>query len=186
MIGLMVFVNRFETSGEQVYMISQTIRKRRPCSLLVFGLGFDSSFYSSINSGGRTVFLEDNGDWFRDVTTRHPHLEAYLIRYKTKLSDKEIYLKQRESFATELPEVVASTSWDIIFVDAPAGYDDKTPGRMESLRLASILVKHPGDVFVHDCEREVEATYAAHFLKPENLAAEVANLRHYVISVTSA
>ena len=33
--------------------------RRRPAALLVFGLGFDSDVWASVNCGGRTAFLEN-------------------------------------------------------------------------------------------------------------------------------
>jgi glucuronoxylan 4-O-methyltransferase len=181
-LWLMCFLNRFLTSPQQVNCIFETIKKRRPCHLLIFGLGQDSAFYHSMNRGGRTVFLEDNQDWIQAITTRYPQLEAYRIRYKTTLSEWRQYLQSPEAYKTELPDGISGVRWDIIFVDAPNGYMEHQPGRMESLRIASALVNTPGDVFVHDCNREVEDVFSTHFLKAENLAEEVENLRHYAFS----
>ncbi len=180
----MCFINRFLTSGRQVHAIVQALRGRGPCRLLIFGFGNDSFFYEQINAGGRTVFLEDDARWFESVKAKYPHLEAYRISYKTRRGDWRHYLDGPDRFATDLPPQVAAEKWDIIFVDAPAGFADDQPGRMESIRLGSVLVKPRGDVFVHDCEREVEKTFSTHFLKAENLREEVGSLRHYVISAT--
>jgi glucuronoxylan 4-O-methyltransferase len=81
-----------------------------------------------------------------------------------------------------LPESVERTRWDIVLVDAPEGWDETTPGRMKSIFLASQLVAADGDVFVHDCDRQVERAFCDRFLKPENLFAEVESLRHYRIA----
>lgn len=179
----MCFINQFLTSGRQVNAIVQAIRRRGACRLLIFGFGNDSPFYHEINAGGRTVFLEDDPQWFNAITTKYPKLEAYRISYKTRRGDWKRYLEAPNSFATELPPDVAAIKWDVIFVDAPAGFTDDQPGRMDSIRLGASLVQSQGDVFVHDCEREVERTFSTHFLKAENLKEEVGNLRHYVISM---
>ena len=180
----MCFVNQFLTSGRQVQAITEAVRRHGPCHLLIFGFGNDSPFYQAINASGRTVFLEDHLEWFRNVTAKYPHLEAYQVRYKTRLADWRAYLENPKSFATELPETVTQTAWNVIFVDAPAGLEENHPGRMDSIRLGSALIKPPGDVFVHDCEREVEKIFSTQFLGAENLKEEIGNLRHYVISVT--
>jgi hypothetical protein len=78
---------------------------------------------------------------------------------------------------------VEREEWDIILVDAPAGDGDETTGRMKSIFLASRLIRRSGDVFVHDCDREVEDVYCNKFLRKENLKMEyrdpVGLLRHY-------
>ena len=57
------------------------------------------------------------------------------------------------------------------------------PGRMQSIYMASKLARENGntDVFVHDCDRQIENAYANRFLGQENLACEVERLRHYRI-----
>ena len=89
-----------------------------------------------------------------------------------------------------LPKNVEREEWDVILVDAPAGLNDQSPGRMKSIFLSSRLVKNSGDVFVHDCNREVEDIYCNNFLKKENLQIEISaptgSLRHYHISTRSA
>jgi hypothetical protein len=88
-----------------------------------------------------------------------------------------------EKLAMVLPNDLATTEWDVVFVDAPTGWGDGTTGRMKSIFAASNLVTN-GHVFVHDCEREVEILYCDTFLRPENLVREIkatdsGYLRHY-------
>ena len=35
----------------------------------------------------------------------------------------------------KLPDYVKNTVWDVVFVDGPRGYNDKVPGRMQSIYL---------------------------------------------------
>ena len=81
-----------------------------------------------------------------------------------------------------MPQEVEKENWDIILVDAPAGWGDQTPGRMKSIFIASQLAANYTDVFVHDCDRIVEKTYSHTFLKQENLKTEIQKLRHYNIT----
>ena len=86
---------------------------------------------------------------------------------------------------SDIPDKLSAEKWDIILVDAPAGYAEETPGRMKSIYMASQLIKSGGDVFVHDCNREVEDVYSLHFLGKDNLVCEIiasiGNLRHFKI-----
>ena len=62
----------------------------------------------------------------------------------------------------KLPDYIKNTVWDVVFVDGPRGYNDKVPGRMQSIYAASKLkARH---VLVHDCDREVEETYFKQYL----------------------
>ena len=84
-----------------------------------------------------------------------------------------------------LPGDVLEKKWDIILVDAPGGWNDETPGRMQSIYMSSKLIKTKGEIFVHDCEREIEDIYCNKYLKVENLIQEIKTfkgnrfLRHY-------
>ena len=53
-----------------------------------------------------------------------------------------------------------------------AGHD-QSPGRMKSIFHSSKLIKDSGDIFVHDCNREVEDIYCNRFLGKENLKLEI-------------
>ena len=74
-----------------------------------------------------------------------------------------------------MPEDTANEKWDVILVDAPSGYltVEEQPGRMASIYMAKQLIEEGGIIFVHDCEREVEAIYTDKFLGKENLIQEV-------------
>jgi hypothetical protein len=178
-IYAMCKANQFLTSAEQVDLIRKTIWERRPCNVLIFGLGHDSEFYRRMNPGGRTVFLEHDESWLRGAMSRFPKLEAYKIDFTTRVEEWRRYMEHPERFESKLPERLQGIRWDIILVDAPTGFQAGEPGRMESIRLASVLIKRPGDVFVHDCDREVEDVFSTHYLKAENLTEAITNLRHY-------
>ncbi len=158
---------------------------RRGSNVLVFGLGNDSSLWRGLNKGGRTVFLENNGDWFHKVTSESPHLEAYLVDYTTRRRSWRELMDDPARLEMVLPEACRSTRWDLVLVDGPTGWGEDTPGRMQSIYAAAHLVRPGGDVFVHDAEREVEAVYARRWLGTDNLVQQVrgrALLEHYRIS----
>ncbi len=169
-----------QMGAEEMEVIVNTVKP--PIKFLVFGLGNDSIFWHDLNKGGETVFLEGKRKWFRDITERHPFLKAYKMDYDTKRSEWKELLNHPEKLMLELPQEIAGTKWDAIFVDGPAGHDDEAPGRMKSIFTASKIIKNGGDVFIHDAEREVEKNYAARYLGEKNLVTSVKGfsvLHHY-------
>lgn len=185
-ISLLKKCNAIQLSTKQLKVICATIKRKAPCKLLVFGLGNDSVFWLSLNRDGVTVFLEDDKDWFKKIIKRSKDIKAFLINYNTKRKDWKTFLEDTSLLNMTLPDDVEKEKWDIILVDAPAGYNDQNPGRMNSIFLSSKLIKNSGDVFVHDCDREVEDVYCNKFLKKENLKMEIKAsigfLRHYHIT----
>jgi len=183
LIAVVRSLNGIQISPRQLRLIMKTIKGKAPCKLLVFGVGNDSIFWSLLNPGGETVFLEDNPVWFQKITKRLKQVKVYLVDFKTKRKDWKVLLESPSLLDFSLPEQVGKHEWDVVVVDAPAGYDDNTTGRMKSIYMASKLVKNQGDIFVHDCEREIEKIYCNHFLKQENLNLEIKSsigyLRHY-------
>jgi glucuronoxylan 4-O-methyltransferase len=182
-ISKMKKLNKIQMSVEQLVAIAAVIREKAPCKLLVFGLGNDSVFWSGLNRGGVSVFLEDDEDWFHDIVGRSRSLTAFLVEYDTRRTDWKRLLETPSSLEMPLPGDVAKEEWDIVLVDAPGGWKDEMPGRMKSIFLSSRLVKDSGDVFVHDCDREIEDAYCTRFLDRRNLKLEieapVGCLRHY-------
>lgn len=184
-IRVMRRLNRIILSAPQLLAIAQKIEEQAPCRVLIFGVGHDSLFWHRLNRNGRTVFLEDDEGWLRKVTAKVKNLQAYAVGYDTEQKDWQRYLGNPALLVMDLPLPVTERPWDLILVDGPAGWCDNAPGRMKSIYLAHQLVKPGGDVFVHDCEREVEEAFCERFLGRENLIREIAApqglLRHYRI-----
>lgn len=61
------------------------------------------------------------------------------------------------------------------------GWSDAKPGRMKSIYTAAKLAHSSKDcsVFVHDCDRQVEAIYSDTFLHQKNLISMQDRLRYY-------
>lgn len=176
-----------QLSREEYSYIVDIITNKTPCNFLVFGLGKDSNLWLQANSNGKTVFLEHDVNWFNEITNTSPEIEAYLVDYKTQRKDWLNLLREYNqglnSLSMTIPEEILAEQWDCIFVDAPTGYADETPGRMKSIYLASQLAyKHKStDIFIHDCDRLVENIYAGYFLHQENMITQVNRLKHYRI-----
>jgi len=184
-IALMRQMNNILLSTGQLKIISETIRRRTPCRILIFGLGHDSLFWSSLNRGGVTVFIEDNKDWFEKITRISSAMKAFLVHYDTQKKDWKTFLENTSLLNMTLPDEIEKEKWDVILIDGPSGWKDHEPGRMKSIFLASRLIRKPGDVFVHDCDREVEDAFCNKFLGKDNLKMESRApkgiLRHYHI-----
>ena len=184
-------LNEIQLSTNQLIAVMTVVKRKAPCKLLVFGLGYDSVLWSRLNRRGVTVFLEDNEEWYQKITKRSKSLEAFLVRYNTRRSEWKTLLQSPSLLQMALPAVVEKDKWDVILVDGPAGGEsEKAPGRMKSIFLSAQLVKDSGDVFVHDAQRPIEDAYCNAFLKKERLILEISAyhgelLRHYHITSLS-
>jgi uncharacterized protein (TIGR01627 family) len=169
-----------QLSALELQTIALIVQRKAPCSFLVFGLGNDAPFWLRLNLGGTTVFLEDDEVWLRKGARRIPESAIHLVAYDTLRTQwRDLLDEPIRGLAMKVPVSVDNTRWDIILVDAPAGWGEATPGRMKSIYLASRLIAASGDVFVHDCDREVEQVFCDRFLNADNLVTEVELLRHY-------
>jgi uncharacterized protein (TIGR01627 family) len=184
--------NPYQLSVEEYAYITDIIAQRVPGNFLIFGVGKDSSLWIDINQNGRTVFLENNLDWLNQVKASCPQIEVYLVNYETQLVQWIDLLLQYnqgiDRLSLDLPEFITRTKWDFIFVDAPAGYSETTPGRMKSIYTAAKLAFKNSctDVFVHDCDRYVENLYAGYFLHEKNLKFHLKKTKHYKINFYEA
>jgi hypothetical protein len=185
-ISAMRILNKIQLSTAQLKAISIIVKEKASCRLLIFGVGNDSVFWSKINKDGVTIFFENNNNWYQSINTMAKGLTVFLIDYNTKRSDWKMFLDSPSLLDMTLPSNVETEKWDVILVDGPNGQNDQSTGRMKSIFLSSRLIKDSGDIFVHDCNREVEDIYCNRFLKKENLKIEikapVGCLRHYHIT----
>ncbi len=168
--------------AKELCSILRQVHDSAPCNLLVFGVGNDSRLWIRANRGGRTAFIEDSEEWLERARSRDHGIEACLVAYGTRRTQWKKLLKTEERLSLRLPKSIAGTRWDVVLIDAPAGWRDDLPGRMKSIYAASRLARKGGHVFVHDCGRIVEREYADRFLRPENLAEEIGRLRHYIMA----
>jgi glucuronoxylan 4-O-methyltransferase len=161
----------------QLRVITRAIVRKGRCNLLIFGLGHDSAYWNSLNRGGYTLFLEDDETWIGAVQARHPNLAIRPVSYWTKQRDWRVLADAGERLALELPDEITSRRWDVIIVDAPAGWSADSPGRFQSIYTAARLCDSAGTVFVHDCEREAEAFWCDLVLTPARLVTEIPGKR---------
>ena len=117
--------------ANEIFFIARAIRP--PVNFLIFGMGNDSPFWFELNHRGRTVFVEDQEEWFRRTRGENPFLEAYLVKCRTTLTEAMQLIDCPARLALDLPPEIRKTEWDAILIDGPAGYEDNTRGRMKSI-----------------------------------------------------
>ncbi|KAM7250020.1 hypothetical protein ACFE04_021903 [Oxalis oulophora] len=74
---------------KEISVTERVLQKKSPCNFLVFGLGHDSLMWSSLNFGGRTVFLEEDEAWIEQIRRRFPMLESYHVSYDSKVTQAD-------------------------------------------------------------------------------------------------
>lgn len=181
---------------KELKLLSDTVTRRSPCNVLVFGLAAQYLMLSSINTRGITVILDDepakimtpkaevNPNNTRIYSLKYPQMEvknAYSLlrhaRANPACAPNMDNLPQGSSGCKlelkDLPEEVHSIKWDVIVVDGPRGDDIEAPGRMGSIYTAAVLARKGSsnsttDVFVHDVHRTAEKWLSWEFLCQEN------------------
>ncbi|XAR63490.1 Glucuronoxylan 4-O-methyltransferase [Bertholletia excelsa] len=192
-----------QQTKQEISVTLRVLEKKSPCNFLVFGLGHDSLMWASLNHGGRTVFLEEDAYWIRDIARQLPAMESHHVAYNTKLPDADRLLSvglrdegcrvvtdprisKCELVIKGLKKEVYETEWDLIMVDAPTGWHDGAPGRMGAVYTAGLMARNRSPnretrVFVHDVDRAVEDKFSKAFLCEGYLVEEVGRLRHFAI-----
>ena len=165
--------NHGQMTADEYRYIAQFLGDK---NFLVFGTGHDTPMWRYANRNGHTLFLENNKRWIDpnddDVIT---------VTYTTKRAYHKILLEEWHqgnfnNLKMDLPNLVTSTKWDCIFVDAPLGTTDKKPGRMQSIFTAWLFATDVTEVFVHDVDREVEDVYSKTMFS--NTIKDLTKLRH--------
>lgn len=185
--------------------LSNLISLKAPCNLLVFGLEQPYINLSRINSGGNTVFLEDNPEKMKAIKRNSNHIRVYRVTYETSARDAYKLLKHvrknpacgifsgslRESNCSlalkKLPKEVYKRKWDVVVVDGPRGDTEDAPGRMAAIYTASVMARNGNmtDVAVHDVDRTIERWFAWEFLCDENLVYSKGKLWDFRIAGNS-
>ncbi|MBA0815268.1 hypothetical protein Gohar_021030 [Gossypium harknessii] len=189
----------------EISVTFDVLQKRSPCNFLVFGLGYDSLMWASLNPGGNTLFLEEDPKWIQTVLKDAPSLRAHAVKYRTQLKQASSLLAHYKSepnchpskaylrgshkcklALTGFPDEFYDTEWDLIMIDAPRGYFPEAPGRMAAIYSAAVMARNrkgsgATHVFLHDVDRKVEKGFAREFLCKKYLVKSVGRLWHFEI-----
>ncbi|KAJ8768075.1 hypothetical protein K2173_021015 [Erythroxylum novogranatense] len=187
---------------KEISVTEKVLEKKSPCNFLVFGLGHDSLMWSTLNHGGRTIFLEEDEAWIAQIKRRFPMLESYHVTYNSKVNEagnlmdvgqgpectavSDPQYSMCQLALKGLPREVYDTDWDVIMVDAPTGYYEEAPGRMTAIYTAGMMARNrkeegETDVFVHDVNRDVENKFSKAFLCEGYMKKQEGRLRHFTI-----
>ncbi|KAF8010537.1 hypothetical protein BT93_J1235 [Corymbia citriodora subsp. variegata] len=188
-------------TAKEFKLLSNLVKKRRPCNLLIFGLEPQYLSLSSINAGGTTMILEDDPNKFTNYRTEIAgSTHIYKVQYNVPAKEAYELLKHARSSTcapgtallrlskcrlalTGLPQEVYKTKWDLVVVDGPSGSNPEAPGRMGAIYSASILARagNSTDVVVHDVHRTIERWFSWEFLCEENLVSSKGNFWNFRI-----
>ncbi|MBA0632370.1 hypothetical protein Godav_001129 [Gossypium davidsonii] len=186
---------------KEISVSARVLEKKAPCNFLVFGLGHDSLMWAGLNHGGRTVFLEEDKAWIEQIKQKLPSLESYHVEYVTKVHQADDLLETGMKEECKVvgdprfskcdlalkgfPNEIYDIEWDLIMVDAPTGFHDEAPGRMNAIYTAGLMARNreegETDVFVHDVNRVVEDKFSMAFLCEGYLREQQGLLRHFTI-----
>ncbi|KAK2439714.1 putative methyltransferase [Trifolium repens] len=187
---------------QEISVSAKILQKKSPCNFLVFGLGHDSLMWTSLNYGGRTVFLEEDKSWIEQIQTKFPSLESHHVVYDTKVHQSDELMRSGmeqedckkvsdprfskcELAHKGFPSEIYDIEWDVIMVDAPTGYFEGAPGRMTAIYTAGLIARNrengDTDVFVHDVDRKVEDKFSKAFLCEGYLVEQEGRIRHFNI-----
>ena len=155
----------------QYVAIADVLSKCVPCRLLVFGLGYDSVIWDTMNLDGETVFVEDDLEWTEKISNECPlHGQIKHVHYQTKVENHKDIGYDVSKLQMDMG---LDGSWDFVFVDAPLGHQPPRPfagpGRMISIYQAYQLLKSGGIAVVDDMTRPIEREYSKHFFGEENM-----------------
>lgn len=157
--------------------------------------------WAGLNHGGRTVFLEEDKAWIEQIKQKLPSLESYHVEYVTKVHQADDLLETGMKEECKVvgdprfskcdlalkgfPNEIYDIEWDLIMVDAPTGFHDEAPGRMNAIYTAGLMARNreegETDVFVHDVNRVVEDKFSMAFLCEGYLREQQGLLRHFNI-----
>lgn len=189
----------------EVSVSFEVLKSRSPCNFLVFGLGFDSLMWNSLNPRGTTLFLEDDPKWVQTVLKTAPMLRAHIVKYRTQVREADDLLRSWRSVAEcslsdavlrgntacklalhNLPDEIYEREWDLIMIDAPKGYFPESPGRMAAIFSAAVMARNRRGsgvthVFLHNVDRKVEKTFSQEFLCRKYMVKVVGRLGHFEI-----
>jgi len=166
-------------SLEEYELLANRVRVMSPCRFLVIGMGRDSEGWVATNTGGKTVFIENDEEWRGRYEDILPENSVFSVEYTVPFEEWARSGKFSDSYLRPvLDSAFDSSPFDVIFVDGPWG---ETLGRHQSIYLASQLVRSGGLIAVHDCERPREKLAIGLFLPSPrfSLVEQVGRLNVY-------
>ncbi|KAI3977232.1 hypothetical protein MKX01_035962 [Papaver californicum] len=190
---------------KEFQLLTNIISQRVPCNLLIFGIRPQTLQLSSLNSGGTTIFLEDDPEKLLAIHRTKEGMQMYKIEHHAAAKEAYNLLRHARTHPdcapeaqplqsskcrlalTQLPKEIYELKWDVVVVDGPSGDKPEAPGRMAAIYTTSMIARSGNntDVLVHDVDRTVEKWFSWEFLCHENLISSKGKLWHFRIVKSS-
>ncbi|KAJ0112185.1 hypothetical protein Patl1_01221 [Pistacia atlantica] len=198
-------VNATTLTKKEFKLLSDLIKRKAPCNLLIFGLEPQYIKLSKMNAGGITIFLEDDSKKISAIKSKSKRTEIYKVEYSIPAKDAYKLLKHARQnpdcapgsgplqaskcklALKNLPQEVYKHKWDVVVVDGPSGDAPQAPGRMSTIYTSSIIARagNATDVLVHDIDRTIEKWFSWEFLCDDNLVSSKGKLWNFRIAAQS-
>ncbi|RZC59718.1 hypothetical protein C5167_007024 [Papaver somniferum] len=190
---------------KEFQLLTSIISQRVPCNLLIFGIRPQTLQLSSLNSGGTTIFLEDDPEKLLAIRRTKEGMQMYKIEHQAAAKEAYNLLRHARTHPdcapeaqplqsskcrlalTQLPKEIYELKWDVVVVDGPSGDKPEAPARMAAIYTTSMIARFGNntDVLVHDVDRTVEKWFSWEFLCHENLISSKGKLWHFRIVESS-
>lgn len=169
---------------EYLFVLEQI---KAPGWYLVFGLGYDSPLYvNGTDAASEIFFVESEQAWADKIIARFnsecPRNKRDVPRiinaqYETTVESSFDLVNKPEHDALFMDELncigTLFGSIDFIFVDAPKGCSQHSPGRIKSIYTAALIGRQAGcKVMIHDAGRALEKACCEKFLEPYFFCSE--------------
>lgn len=146
-----------QLSAHQAQVVCAAIRTRAPgCRFLVFGAGYDTGLWLSMNADGHTCIMESSEQWLDQIRHKFPSAEMRLLPSSGLTVEESLKLGRDEMMKFHPPVELSRQSWDVILVDGPPGYRPSHPGRVLPIAWAAHLADQGTHVFIDDYDRPLE------------------------------
>jgi hypothetical protein len=162
-----------QTAKTVMQTILMDVLNRSNPKMLVFGLGYDSAlWYNATNCN--TFFVEDNKK-FIEMNDEINKDKIVYYKYDTKVADG-LLSKVKHKYVEPPTYLLENGSYDIIFIDGPAGWNMKCPGRVLPIFWCEKLLNVGGTVYIDDANRDLEKRAIENFLVKSSLCVKIAEM----------
>lgn len=128
---------------------------RNDTKMLVFGLGYDSRMWYEGNNKN-TYFVENKREYI-ELNKNYIAMDNIIQYDYNTLVETSKNLTDNEIIKYELNDKLKQLApFDIIIIDGPEGYNNKTPGRLIPFYWSTLLSKTGTIIYIDDANRKLE------------------------------
>lgn len=138
-----------------IYDIIKNINNKTNPKMLVFGLGYDSKMWITINKN--TFFVEDSAKYIELNKSFIPQENIIQYSYDNISVRTSFVLSNSDIEKYTLPEKLKNEApFDIILIDGPVGNNMSRPGRLLPCYFSTLISKKNTLIYVDDSRRKLE------------------------------